>query len=722
MAEKHLQSDGIRDLISEENPGQLPNIRKYFDLNHKEHSDIVGLICRSRYHQKSKTYDPINSKIDSYILNLESLTVYVKEVEESLDINEFMSWMYLRKRKTHVLLIDESDILKDSSIEIYENYKDNYPKSLIDSEEFIALSTDRRRLDKYRQYNTFTTQFRLLSRGYLSGPVLVPIIGFEDKILESHYSSTWLLQVDIAQQTEDIKVINIPLSTRIQDINPAFLEYATNELRDYFIPISKELCNISQKNIKKSNLLWNTKLKVSVQGNIDIEIIEEQSSLPLISIIIPFRDQSELLEQCIKSLKRSEKICKYEIILANNGSVEDETRILIEKLIQENGTLMQHIYIDEEFNFSRINNIAAESANGEFILLLNNDIVFESKNPIFEMLKYFIFPEIGAVGTRLLYEDNSIQHQGIVITPFELYDTFSPYKLTKEEEYDVTYASLICTDNWSVATAACLLIKKEVWDKQNGLDESLTVAYNDVDFCLRLIEESLQIVVTPQNKIYHLESKSRGDDMKGKKYNRLYEEAGKLRKLRNSSYEKRDNYYPYLLSVSNPRCTPSIFERAEPLNEMTPIDIINIKEYLKEDSINKQHICIYVGYTNSIEIRPDVINQLREIHSYYKIVFVIVGPKSLESITNIDEISRYCSSIILRENIGYDFGSWRCGIMKYLDQIKKCESLLLMNDSMYGPLTPLFTILERTINSDSDITYDTKSSWWTTCTKLLCKL
>jgi GT2 family glycosyltransferase len=557
-----------------------------------------------------------------------------------------------------------------------------------------------------RQYKSKNSPFRLYTRGYISGIVAVPTPKISAASLEASYQSTWCLQVDLCQQYSDsIKEISQPLLLRHQRSNPCIPEYSTIQGRSLFAAVKDEFFHLASKNIQKfysGHYKPITRLTQSSTGEI-APLLTRDTKAPKVSVVIPFRDQVDLLEMCIKSLLANEKICELELLLADNGSVEDATRKLIEELTSNTAVNAKHIRIDEPFNFSRINNIAAAHFTGDYILLLNNDIEFRSINPIASMASYFLFNNIGAVGSRLLYEDGSIQHQGIVITPFEPYDTYSPFKNTHQSEYDYSLTSLVSADQWSAATAACLLIDRDTWINSQGLDENLVVAYNDIDLCLRICESGKAVLVDPSPSIIHFESKSRGHDLTGYKYNRLYQEAGILRSKHAKAFSAKDEFWPQLLSISNPRATPAYLDAPELASFDSPLSIIKRTEGLRQ--VDKQaplNVCIYVNYNASNRLRPDIIWQLEELSKHYAIIFVTTCSLSLENDPLFELLTKHTHRILFRENIGYDFGSWKCGILDTIDLIGDASSLLLMNDSLYGPITPMTDVIEHTLFAEED--------------------
>jgi GT2 family glycosyltransferase len=226
---------------------------------------------------------------------------------------------------------------------------------------------------------------------------------------------------------------------------------------------------------------------------------------PKISIIIPTRDNVSLLKNCIESIERLTTYRNYEILIVDNDSADPAT---VEYL---GSTPHQVIPFGEEFNYSRINNFGVSQAEGEYVLLLNDDTEVISGEWLHAMLEHAQRPEVGAVGARLLYPDGRVQHAGVLIG---VGDTWGPGVATHSHQFYSSYGYLgavATTTNYSAVTAACMLLRKSVFEEVEGFDEeNLRVAYNDVDLCLRIRERGYLVVYTPYAELYHHESATRG--------------------------------------------------------------------------------------------------------------------------------------------------------------------------------------------------------------------
>ncbi len=238
---------------------------------------------------------------------------------------------------------------------------------------------------------------------------------------------------------------------------------------------------------------------------------------PKVSVIIPFRDQPELLERCLTSCFEYNSWPNLEVIGINNGSEIQSTFDVMKKWKSRDNRFQTIDYADE-FNFSAIVNFGVEFASGEFVVLLNNDVEMTSYNWIETLLAHAQNPEVGAVGGKLFYPDRTIQHAGIVVGidngaghPFRGFP----------EKHKGYFMRLDLTHNVSAVTAALLMVEKRKFLQVNGFDgNEFSVAYNDVDFCLKLIKAGYRNILDPNCQAIHRESSSRGYETSRKKQSR----------------------------------------------------------------------------------------------------------------------------------------------------------------------------------------------------------
>lgn len=243
---------------------------------------------------------------------------------------------------------------------------------------------------------------------------------------------------------------------------------------------------------------------------------------PLVSIIIPNKDESETLAQCLESIERS-SYQNYEIIIVENNSEKEETFAYYEKIQSDR---IRIVFWPDEFNYSAINNFGASEAKGDYLLLLNNDVQVITEDWLEELLSNCQREDVGIVGAKLFYPDDTIQHAGIVIgiggvagAVFTgLPGVYSGYLHKASIQQDL-----------SAVTAACMMVKRSVYEELGGLEEKLKVAFNDVDFCLRARDKGYLVVYNPEVKLYHHESKSRGTEDSKEKIRRFQNEIEYMR-------------------------------------------------------------------------------------------------------------------------------------------------------------------------------------------------
>ena len=233
---------------------------------------------------------------------------------------------------------------------------------------------------------------------------------------------------------------------------------------------------------------------------------------PKVSILIPNKDHTEDLEKCLQSIWKKTTWDRFEVIVIENNSTDPATFAYYEKARRRYDGLKVVTYPDKGFNFSAINNFGRKAAEGDYLLLLNNDVEVVNGDWLTELLRQCAHPGGAAIcGAMLWYPDETIQHAGIV-TGLGGYAGHS-HKYKKKGGSGYLFRTSTVQD-FSGVTGACLLVKTAVYDEMHGLDEQFAVAFNDVDFCLRVRDAGYRIAWTPYAELIHYESKSRGGDEK----------------------------------------------------------------------------------------------------------------------------------------------------------------------------------------------------------------
>ena len=266
----------------------------------------------------------------------------------------------------------------------------------------------------------------------------------------------------------------------------------------------------------------------------------ELTSRPLVSIIIPNKDHVDDLSRCVESIINLSTYDNYEIVIVENNSETAEIKTYYEEISRH--PRVQVVEYKGDFNYSKINNFGVQYAKGEYLLLLNNDTEVITPDWMEELLMYAMRKDVGVVGAKLYYPDKTIQHAGIVIG-LGAHRTagHTHYRIP---EANVGYMGRLCyAQDVTAVTGACMMVSKALYEELGGLDESFTVALNDVDFCLRVREKGLLNIFTPFAELYHYESKSRGSDKKDERALRYQQESDRFRVKWADALAKGDPYY-----------------------------------------------------------------------------------------------------------------------------------------------------------------------------------
>ena len=263
---------------------------------------------------------------------------------------------------------------------------------------------------------------------------------------------------------------------------------------------------------------------------------------PKIEIIIPTKDFASTLDKCLKSIYEKTTYDNYSVTVINNNSCLDETFALFKKY-QEKYSNFKVIDANIEFNYSKLNNMAVLESKADYVLLLNNDIEVITPNWLELMVGYAAQEHIGAVGAKLIYPDNTVQHAGVIVglggVAGHAYTNFKRDAVVWGGRLSVPY-------NYSAVTAACLMVKRTKYNEVKGLEEQLKVAFNDIDFCLKLVSKGYYNVCLPMVELYHYESKSIGSDNTSAKQKRFLSEISYMHNKWGESLIKDRFYNPNL--------------------------------------------------------------------------------------------------------------------------------------------------------------------------------
>lgn len=287
--------------------------------------------------------------------------------------------------------------------------------------------------------------------------------------------------------------------------------------------------------------------RLEVRISYDDETFQRHIFYPIkkkekVSIIIPNKEHKNDLKRCIDSIRKKTKYTNYDIVIVENGSQSDEIKQYYKEISKQSG--IKVIEWDKGFNFSAINNYGVKNADGEYIILLNNDVEIISESWIDEMLTYAQLSEVGAVGCMLYYPDDTVQHAGVILGIGGVAGHSHKHFKSSQGGYN---DRMLYPQELSAVTAACMMTQKETYLKAGGLDERFQVAFNDIDYCMQVRKMGLKVVFTPYAKLYHYESISRGYETTEAKEKRFRSETELFLNKWEVELEKGDSYYnPHL--------------------------------------------------------------------------------------------------------------------------------------------------------------------------------
>jgi GT2 family glycosyltransferase len=577
--------------------------------------------------------------------------------------------------------------------------------TVLSSDDVIVYGEDIHHGFQNRQYRSAPTAIRLLTRGTIGGLINLPAAMLRSERLQRSYTCLHSFKLDLALQAchQGCSALHIhqPLVKTSALLNPCVPEQGWPAERHPFTQEQLDEISAIKQRHARINLKTSATLRVNPWQASCHDLLLMKTHPGLVSILIPFRDRVDLTKICLRSLQaHASDSISFEIILIDNGSQEECTQTWVEEITKEAN--IHCLRVNEPFNFSRLNNLARKLCKGEYLLFLNNDIEFRSPNVLNQLLDPFAYPGTAAVGSRLFYPDHSIQHQGVVIIKGERRCVLEPGKHLHHREIIDSLVPLTVQEEFSAASAACLLVKADRFDAIGGFDEDLAVVFNDVDLCLRLRTAGGNIVVTPHPTIIHHESVSRGKDLEGKAWARHQRESGLLRKKHAALYDQGDSLTsPHLHHHSNR------YEPAPP----PPLSLGFVREqvlYTWQRSTKRgdqRPVMIFAQYGGEIsrDIRKDVLALLRIYRRNFYVVVVAATPSLLQSPRSLSDLRRDSDAVVIRRNEGYDYGSWMTGLRAFKELVIERGQLLLSNDSFWGPVRPINQLLERLKGSTADV-------------------
>jgi GT2 family glycosyltransferase len=265
-----------------------------------------------------------------------------------------------------------------------------------------------------------------------------------------------------------------------------------------------------------------------------------------VTVIVPTRDHGEDVDRCLASIFARDAYPDFEVVIVDNGSTQRTSLAVFERwaATEKRVRVLRH---PVPFNFAEINNYAAAQTTGRYLLFLNNDTEVVSDDWLEAMVEQAQRPSIGAVGAKLLYPDGTVQHAGVVTGIGGVAGHSHKYADGSTGGY---FNVLRTANNYSAVTGACLMVRRDVFERAGGFDERLAIAFNDVDFCLRLRALGLYNVYLAHVVLYHYESKSRGADDEGAKRTRFHGERDRMQERWGAALACDPHYSPHLTVTS----------------------------------------------------------------------------------------------------------------------------------------------------------------------------
>lgn len=490
------------------------------DGSDSEHTDVRE--CAERY-----------AKADSRI-------VY-RKLEKNLGISENTNACIDMSTGDYIALFDHDDILHPSAL--FENMKAicDFDADFIYSDEATFESPDIRKIVNFHfkpdfavdnlRANNYICHFTVFSR-----ELLEKTGGFRSEFDGSQDHDLVLRLTSNAQKIYHIRKLLYFWRSHPQSVA------MTMGAKNYAVEAGKKAVTES---IKSSG--YNCVVESSKAHPAMYRIKYELKIHPLVSVIIPNMNHKNDLKRCIDSILINSTYDNYEIIVIENNSTEREIFDYYEELKREEN--IKVVNYKGKFNYSEINNFGVKFAQGDFLILLNNDTEVITHEWIEEMLMYAQRPDVGIVGAKLYYPDNTIQHAGVIVG----LGGVAGHSHCHIGRYDCGYMGrMYYAQDLSAVTAACMMIRKSLFESIDGFDCEFAVAFNDVDLCMRVREKDKLIVFTPYAELYHYESKSRGLEDTPEKQKRFAGEVELFHKRWDDKFlSKGDPYYNPNFSLEN---------------------------------------------------------------------------------------------------------------------------------------------------------------------------
>jgi GT2 family glycosyltransferase len=445
----------------------------------------------------------------------------------------------------YIGLLDHDDYLsKDCLYEVVKCINENSKVEFIYTDEDKVAGVGEERYDAYFKPDfapdTLRSQNYICHFSVFKKELMKKLGGFRSEFDGAQDYDIFLRMSEITN-IENIKHISKILyhwrihkaSTAMQgSAKPWAFEAGRNALENHIARIGLKAT------VKNGVALGTYEVQYEVQGN------------PKVSIIIPNKDGIDILKVCIESILEKTTYENYEINIVENNSTEEET-FEYYKEIEKNPKINVLYYPDEGFNYSKIINFGVKNSDSDFIMQLNNDTELITENWLQIMIGYCQRKEIGAVGIKLYYPDKTVQHAGVLLGMGGIAGHL--FKFIGKDDF-AYFSKAVMIQDMTAVTAACIMTRREIYEEVGYMNEKLAVAFNDIDFCLKIRQAGYLIIYNPYVEILHYESKSRGEENTPEKVKRFNNEINIFKKDWQKTLDKGDPYYNVNLRLDNDQC------------------------------------------------------------------------------------------------------------------------------------------------------------------------
>ena len=417
----------------------------------------------------------------------------------------------------YIALMDNDDLLPPHALAYMALAAHQHPQAgLIYSDEDKVTEDNVRQAPYFKcqfNYELFLSQNMISHFGVYRRSVLEEIGGFR---VGYEGAQDWDLALRVIEKVGPENIVHVPRVLYHWRIFPGSTALALEE-KDYALKAQIESITSHLQRIGKPDT--QVYPASGIPGLLRIKH-RLPDPLPLVSIVIPTRDRVELLSMCVNSILEKTAYPHYQIVVVDNGSTDEKALTYLDSIAKDERVKV--IRADIPFNYSALNNLGVAQTDGEYLVLMNNDIEITQTDWLEEMLAFACQPDIGCVGAQLWYPNNTLQHGGVVLGIGGV--ASHAHKGIPRGNFGY-FGRASAHQMFSAVTAACLMIRKSTYQAVDGFDETLKVAYNDVDFCLKVRAQGLRNLYNPFASFIHHESASRGSDREGSNQQRLAAEA-----------------------------------------------------------------------------------------------------------------------------------------------------------------------------------------------------